>query len=363
MSKFEFCFAKDSDNAQLQTLYSLPQPSLGMQIAFERAPSYFKSEAVMYNQGQLLLIKDKSSKNIAAAVNMGKRKIYINGVPQWIRYGADVRVAKEYQGSRALFYINRAVKETIGSDWYLTLILTDNKKSQKSFEDARAGFPFYRHIDNINTYTITSVKKITNSELSVRPASINDITKMNKFVSLMSSTYQFLPCYDFNEIQAGSSFYSGLNLDDFILVERNGELLAMAGLWDQHNHKQARVLSYQPLLKTIRPFYNLYSYLTGGIHLPRENSVFKYRTLHSFLVKENESQAAYFLLSELWKKCKYSGAKSMVLTLADNDTRKSILPICRYSLMSAKNYSVAFDEQDQPSLNKNLISYYESGRI
>ena len=90
---------------------------------------------------------------------------------------AQMCAAKEYQGSRALFYINRAVKETIGSDWYLTLILTDNKKITKSFEDARAGFPFYRHIDNINTYTITSVKKITNSELSVRPASINDIAK------------------------------------------------------------------------------------------------------------------------------------------------------------------------------------------
>src|SRR5690606_1520444 len=110
MSAFETYLGSAGDNPALQQLFAVPQPSSGVHIAFERAPDYFASANVMYQRSHLLLVRRKADQALAAAVNMGQRLAWVNGEKTLLRYGADMRIAPEFQGGRVLLYVNRAVK-------------------------------------------------------------------------------------------------------------------------------------------------------------------------------------------------------------------------------------------------------------
>jgi len=365
MSSFEACIGAAADNVALQRLFATPQPSSGIQIAFERAPDYFASAAVMYQQSHLLLIRHKAQQKLAAAVNMGQRQSYINGQQTLLRYGADMRIAPEFRGGRVLAYVNRAVKETVRDGWYLTVILQDNQRSQQSLEGGRAGLPFYRHLGDITTYSVTRslLRGTQPAHLTIRTAARADIATMNAWVQQMAGHYQFLPCYDFNSLLTQNAFYHGLQLSDFLLLERDGQLAGLVGLWDQHQLKQARVVCYNLALRLVRPLYNLWSRLVGGLILPPVGQHFSYLSLHSPLTHPDDTEGFAWLLNAALRQAHQRGFNGMALTLADNDPRQQAMPHFKSITIKAKQYSVAYNEADQPVLHPHFIHYHDAGRL
>lgn len=365
MSAFEACIGGACDNAALQRLFAVPQPSSGVQIAFERAPDYFASAAVMYQQSHLLLVRHKASRELAAAVNMGQRLAWVNGEKILLRYGADMRIAPDFQGGRALLYINRAVKEVVGDGWYLTVILDDNQRSRNSLEGGRAGLPQYRHIGDIHTYTLTSARVSARmpANACTRVAEQADVAAMNAWVQTLGQHYQFLPCYDFAELASGSDFYRDLSLSDFLLYERDGELAGLIGLWDQHGLKQARVVAYKGLMKWVKPFYNLWSRLGGGLVLPPVGQTFHYLSLHSLLTLPGDTEAFSALLHTAMQQARLRGFGGAALTLSEQDPRREVLRQFRHVRMTARQYSVAYAEANQPLLSPQFIHFHDAGRL
>lgn len=363
MSSFEARAARADDNPALQALFGIPQPSSGLQMAFERAPDYFASAAVMYHQPQLLVVSRKQDQALAAAVNMGVRHMYLNGQPAPLRYGADMRIAPEFQGGRVLLYVNRAVKQVIGDGWYLTVILQDNQRSRSSLEGGRAGLPFYRHIGRITTFTVTSARPRGHAALPVRVATAADIPAMNRLVERMAEHYQFLPCYDFNGLLNGDPFFHGLQLGDFLLLGEADQLRGLVGLWNQKALKQTRVIRYNRALGLARPLLNLWGAARGGLHLPATGEAFDYLALHSPLTRPDDLQGFETLLHAAWQATRQRGTRAMTLTLADNDPRSSVLQQFRSVPMHANQYTVAFDDACQPELAGGRITFYESGRL
>ena len=186
---------------------------------------------------------------------------------------------------------------------------------------------------------------------------------MNWFVQSMAKHYQFLPCYDFNELQTDSAYYNGLSIDDFLVLEENGVITGLVGLWNQSHIKQARVVSYDTALGMIRPFYNAFNAMLGGIHLPEAGQLFEYITLHSPLTAPDNLEGFSALLSAAWQTSKARGFNSMTLTLSAEDPRRTVLSHARYKAIEASHYSVAYEQENHPELSKNLISYYECGRL
>lgn len=363
MSRFETRAACAADNPALQALFGVPQPSSGLWLAFERAPDYFASAAVMYHQPQLLVVAQKQDQALAAAVNMGVRQMYLNGQPAPLRYGADMRIAPEHQGGRVLLYVNRAVKQVIGDGWYLTVILQDNQRSRSSLEGGRAGLPFYRQIGSITTYTVTSRRHAGASRLPVRVATAADIPAMNRLVQRMGEFYQFLPCYDFNGMLNHDPFFHGLQPQDFLLLGEGDELRGLVGLWNQKALKQTRVVRYSRALGVARPLINLWGAACGGLHLPARGQAFDYLALHSPLTLPDDLQGFDALLHAAWQAARQRRTRAMSLTLADNDPRRSVLRQFRFRPMHANQYTVAFDEANQPELCGERIHFQDCGRL
>lgn len=366
MSAFETYLGGAGDNPALQRLFAVPQPTSGVQIAFERAPDYFASAAVMYQQSQLLLVRHKADKALAAAVNMGQRYAYVNGAKTLLRYGADMRIAPTFQGGRLLLYINRAVKEAIGDGWYLTVILDDNQRSKSSLEGGRAGLPQYQYRGDIHTYTLTSTRRAMQplpANIVMRVATKDDIAAMNAWAQLLGQYYQFLPCYDFAELDKGAAFYRGLSLTNFLLLERDGQLAGIVGLWNQHELKQARVLGYSVGMRWVKPFYNCWSRLVGGLVLPSVGQTFRYLSLHSLLTLPDDAEAFALLLHAAMEQARQQASCGAVLTLAANDPRGKIMQQFRHTRMQAKQYSVAYAAASQPLLSPQFIDFHDAGRL
>lgn len=364
MSSFQARGATPDDNPALQALFGVPQPSSGLMMAFERAPDYFASAAVMYHQPELLVVTRRQDNKLAAAVNMGVRRMYLNGQPEMLRYGADMRIDPDFQGGRVLLYVNRAVKDVIRDSWYLSVILEDNQRSRGSLEGGRAGLPDYRLVGRITTYTVTRCHTRPQKLLpAVRRATVDDIEAMNRFVASMANQYQFLPCYDFNGLLTGDPFFQGLSIDDFLVIAEDEGIRGLVGVWNQKAFKQTRVVKYSRTLSLLRPFWNLWSAWFGGIHLPSRGQAFDYLALHSPLTRVDDLTGFEALLRAAWKLTRERGSRAMTLTLADTDPRQPVMAGFRSLPMRANQYTVAFDQDAQPALAGGRVPFYESGRL
>lgn len=366
MSAYTIRPVSPDDDERIRRLLGAPQPSALLALGFERSPSYLQAAAVSHVQPEVLVAEHRPSADVVAVVNLGKRSVYLNGETRDVRFAGDLRVAMEHQGGRLLVYLSRRFREILGeSGWYQTVILDENARSKSALaQGGRAGMPFYVPHSSVETYTLTGMRQTASlANCTVRIANATDIPAMNRFVAVMGRFYQFLPDYDFSGLLTGEAYFQGLCISDFVLVERNGELRALGGVWNQKGFKQTRVVSYRPVVRLLRPLYNLWSAMTGRMHLPIEGECLDYRVVHSPLSFPDDTDAFSLLLQALWNQCRLSGSRALTLSLAATDPRRLVLQNFRHFLMAGTHYLASFSPERLPSLDKRLVPYFECGRL
>lgn len=365
MSTYVVRAAEAGDDESIRRLLGAPQPSALLALGFERSPSYWQAAHVSHVEPDIIVAEHCATAEVVAVVNMGSRPIFVNGTRHNVRFGSDLRVAPEHQGGRLLLYINRVLKKTLGDKgWYQTIILSENERSRAVFaQGGRAGIPFYTQNASVSTFTVTGQKAETASTLTVRTATPDDVPAMNAFAQQMATYYQFLPAYDFAGVQCGDSYFRGLSLQDFVLVERAGQLCALGAVWNQKSFKQTRVMAYQPLIRIVRPFYNAWNYLRGGLHLPPTGGLLDYRLAHSPLCAPTDAEAFSTLLQALWQRCRQQGGRALSFSLAGRDPRQTVLKQFRCFTLTGIHYLATFCEGSLPELDESLIPYFECGRL
>jgi hypothetical protein len=365
MSAYAVRNAEPRDDSGILRLIGAPQPSAGLTLGFEREPSYFLSAAVTHEDPDILVITHRDSEAVAAVANLGARPVYVNGECRRVRYGSDMRVAPEYRGGRFMLYFNRAVRERLGNrEWFQTVILKENARSRATFaQGGRAGIPVYFPQQSVITYTLTWCPPPVDAGFAVRAATAADVPIMNAFVRQMATHYQFLPAYDFAGVLRGDAYFRDLAIDDFLLVERDGRLRALGALWPQKAFKQTRVLAYQPVVAALRPVYNLWTRLRGGLPLPPAGGLLDYVMAHSPLCAPDDLPAFTVLLQALWRRLRARGGCALCLSLAGDDPRRDVLRDFRHHAITGTHYLAAYTADCLPVLDPGRIAYFECGRL
>lgn len=366
MSAYTLRNALPADEAGILRLVGAPQPSTGLVLGFERSPSYLASASVSHDAPDVIVATLRDGKDtVVGVVNMGRRQAYVNGVKQPVIYGSDMRIAPEHQGGRLLVYFNRQIRERLAdTGWYQTIILKENARSNAAFaQGGRAGLPTYHPHLSVITYTLTACQRRAPEGLSVRAATAADVPAMNAFVVRMADHYQFLPAYDFAGVLSGDPYYRGLAIEDFVLVERAGELCAIGALWQQKDFKQTRVVAYHPLLALLRPFYNLWTRWQGGLQLPPPGGLLDYTMAHSLLSAPDDSPAFAALLQALWQRLQARGGRALCLSLAENDPRRALLGGFRHHAITGTHFLATYQDSHLPELDASRIAYFECGRL
>ncbi len=366
MSAYSVRTASLADDSGILALLGAPQPSTGLTLGFERAPSYFLSAQVSHEQPDIVVATLRNGHDdVVGVFNIGRRQVFVNGHREPVAYGSDMRLAPAHQGGRMLLYFNRLLRERLGAaGWYQSVILSENQRSQGTFaQGSRAGLPVYHLHGKVITSTLTSCHLPVTGAHEVRVATGADVPAMNAFVEKMAAHYQFLPAYDFAGVLRGDPYFRGLAISDFQLVYRNGELVALGGLWRQKTFKQTRVLAYRPLLALLRPLYNLWARWRGGLHLPQAGGLLEYVMAHSPLCAPDDLPAFAVLLQALWKELQAGGGNALCLSLADNDPRREVLRHCRQHVITGCHYLASYQDEALPVLEPSRTSYFECGRL
>ncbi len=277
--------ATDEDNEQLCAIMADAEMGETINIAFERSPDYFAGAAVQAeNVAVYVLVLDDV---IQGLFSVGKRKVFLNGEIKSIRYLCDLRLRRGIRGGMYLARMYKYTKNELveAGEIMQTLILEDNKQATKILTSKRSYLPHYhescRYVTHILRGNNRKVKR------SSRVAVSADIPKMQAFYEAQAVNYQFAPVMRFSEIET-SAHFRDLSLADFRMLEENGEIVAMAAVWNQGEFKRTRIVSYVRWLKRLRVLINPFL----SIPLPREGELLGTHYLFCFYVQNNDPEIA-----------------------------------------------------------------------
>lgn len=366
-----------ADDQALRELIAVPMTTKGVQISFQREPSYFKASDILYRHKLHVVIEDTENQKNVACYSNGHRPCYVDKAVQNVRYASDLRVDPNYRGKSLVKILGAHVKQTLHEpDFSQMIIFNDNYAARAAIQTGKIGIPDYYDEGLIETLTLTHLgtkrdidaflektKQTEIGNIHSRVAQPEDIPAMNTFIAAMAQHYNFIPAYNFEELQAGHHYFTGLQLSDFQLYFQNEKLIGMFGLWDQHSLKQTKILHYSPLIGVFRPVYNLLTKITKAMPLPKLGDSLKYHVLHSLLSHPQHLALHHLMLEDAYKLSKQKGVGVMSFTLSHQDPRYQLNQFYKGERLTGMHGFISFAGDPRPNFDKNLIPYLEVGRI
>lgn len=371
--------ATTKDDQALKNLIAVPITTRGIQISFQREPSYFKASDVLYKTKYHVVIEDVERQRKVACYSNGFRPCYINGQIQNLRYVCDLRVDHNYRGKSLVKVVGAHIKETMHEPNFSQLIIfNDNHAARAAVQTAKAGMPDYYDEGLIETLTLTGfttrsklrtfLNKNASDISSVQEirsciAQPKHISIMSDFIAEMAKHYNFIPAYDFAEFLHKDRYFSSLRLSDFSLYFKNERLVGMFGLWDQHQFKQTKILYYSPAISVLRPIYNLCTHITKSMPLPKLGDSLKYHVLHTLLCHPESLALHHQMVVDAYEQSKQQGIGAISFTLSHRDPRYQLNQFYKGEQLIGMHGFVSFEQNPCESFDHKLIPYLEVGRI
>ena len=363
--------ATPDDNDALCRLLEIPMPGK-IKLALERSPDYFRAAGVQNNEAEVALCCDRQEHGqIAGIACLGRRRVFIDGNPVWVRYLSDLRVLENYRGMRLARMIADYIWDSESknsSHTMQSIVFSDNVDIKRFGNHPESEFGNTKHLwcYEMGAYK-TSAIKLSPAERKywpmskIRRAEPKDIPEMQNFFDLEASRKQFYPAYRFDQL--GDGYYQGLTINDFFLAFRNGKLVGITGYWDQCAMKQTRIAGYSGILRWCRPFFNLLSRSLSGFPLPRAGTELLSFYLHTIVTCDNNPEIFSDLIEHIYKTYQNSNYLYFVCGLFSDDELCRVLENFKSRRnVHGKHYEVGIYEIGQP-IPPDMPIYVEACRI
>lgn len=354
--RFLFEPAETKDQEEILDLFRVPMAG-SISLALERDPDYFAGALVQNVHPSVFVGRDTLNGRITGLFSVGTRPVFVNGEVQEIPYFCDLRIHKDYQNGTLLARGYKFVRQELLRERYAqTLIVSDNDRAIASLTGGRAGLPVYYPFGQYTTFALP--RRPLKRMHPVRRATEEDLPQMQKFVLSTGKARQFFPVYD---LRPGSAHFHGVSVKDFFLAIEGDRIKGMCGVWNQKSFKRTRLVSYSPLLRFVRPLYNVLSRLRGGILLPPAGEILDYSFLHCILVEGNDASVLTSLLSAIFDaedlRCSY-----FLMGLDARDPLTASVKGIPYRAFHGLHFLVSGGEDPRSSLNSGTF-YLEAARI
>ncbi|WP_430460929.1 hypothetical protein ACQUQU_17145 [Thalassolituus sp. LLYu03] len=362
MSAYAIREARPEDSPALLKLLAATAQQGSIRLTFERAPDYFHAAAISTEEPEIWVM-DKAGDGIIGTFSIGKRRVFINGQPEQVRYGSDLRIHPDHQGGRTLFRLFGRYRERMHNDWMQTVILDENEASLATVGSGRSILPQYIPAGHFTTWLISLRRRERHPCSAVRRATAADVADMQAFFIQQAGQKQFFPYYDFSRIGTEDPYYRHLALRDFFILREHGVITGIAALWDQKGFKQTRVTGYSRSLRLLRPLVNGITRLTGHLPLPAVNSVSSYLALHCVLVKDNQPRRFARLLRTIRHALNDSGVQAIACGF---DRRDPLLNVARQypgHALHSRHFIATYHPENTASLDLARLQYPEICRL
>jgi len=148
------------DDHGLRALIAVPMTTRGVQISFQREPSYFKASDILYRHKLHVMIEDKEHQKKVACYSNGYRPCYINQQIKDLRYASDLRVDCNYRGKSLVKVLAVHLKTNMHDPNFSQMIIfDDNHAARAAMQTSKTGMPDYYDEGLIETLTLTHLAK------------------------------------------------------------------------------------------------------------------------------------------------------------------------------------------------------------
>lgn len=246
-----------------------------IRLSYEREPNYFLATSVEGDQHDTVIGIDLDTRQIMGIGSRSLQQRYVNGNVQTIGYLGQLRVSKNYRNKlRALKYGFDFCRQHLHSDqlspYYLTSIISDNERAKRLLTTDLAGYPSYRHFDDLTTMAIPCRRyrgtAIANG-VTIERGQIGQIDDIVACLNRQNEKFQFASNWSRSSLLSQQRC-RGLSPEDFFVAIKNDRIIACLAVWDQSAYKQVMVRDYASWIKHSRPIINVASRLFGYPALP-----------------------------------------------------------------------------------------------
>lgn len=281
--KYFNTLAQPEDAHQIGQLIEQDRSKGPFQIISARRPDAYQS--YKSESSEVLINMTKKQDNTLISQNVCiLRDLQIQAASQRVGYLCGQRLQKN-----AYYPLRFILKsfDTIRSHYprveiFFTSFLTHNTRAHRFFLKQSPHKPDFHFLDEYCVYFVKTGLKTKKTSLYFRQAREGDYPAVMAFLTEHGKKVNFFP----DVSKTGLSEFNGLNISDFYILEKEGEILACGALWDQVHYKQYIICRYSPLFRFLKHFNFALKFL-GFFPLPREKQVVNFRTLTLFAAKNN----------------------------------------------------------------------------
>ncbi|MGE0481896.1 MAG: hypothetical protein AB7Q17_15645 [Phycisphaerae bacterium] len=324
-----YALATADDDADLRALLRENPMGGAVRVALEREPSYFACPALEGDEHATILARDTRTGRAVAMGGWSVRTAYLNGVPARLAYLCHLRVAREYRRRPRLvidgYRFLRAALPADAPPFLLTSVVADNREALRLLERGLPGMPAYDRVADFVTQLLPVIRRRCGprsiaargaaSGGRLRPAEERDAPAIVDCLARNHVRYQFAPVW--TRATLGSATHTpGLRITDFIVIERAGDVVGCAALWDQRAFKQAVIRGYAPALARWRWLVNAFGPLAGIPPLPAVGVALRYAFISHLAADGDDCDALAALVRALRTDAARRGLDAVLLGLA-----------------------------------------------
>ncbi len=295
--------ATQADDAGLRNLFRRTSMGSGIEVSFEREPSYFKALAIQGHRQEVGVIRDRKTGKIIGSGTRIMRKGFMNGQVTDVGYLGDLRIDPEYRNRTLAARLYRSLQARDSwCDWYYTVIFEGNPQALSTIARGRAGLPVYHDCGRILCPGIElrgRLPRLSVPDVVLRRAVPDDLPRIVDCLNRNLARKQFAAVHEVDHFQQGER-WRGLKIGDFRIAERDGRILGVIAGWDQSSFKQTRIARYHGRWKWFAPLSRWTARIRRAPGLPFPGECLAYFYACCIAVDRDDLDVFRALLRELY---------------------------------------------------------------
>ena len=289
-------------------------------LSLEREPDYFRGAPVEGSPHFTVVARVPGRTRLAGMGSLSMRRSFINGEEREVAYLGGLRVDREWRGGVRLaaegYALCRSLLPGDNPPLCFTSIVSDNRKARRLLEAGLPGFPRYRTYENFRTFIISARSRRKGpAGTEIVRGSEENIDGIVSFLQRENRRYQLAPLWTHDDIRSRVRT-PGLEVEDFLLALRGGEIVGCLALWNQLSFKQAVVRGYSFPLSQLRPLVNLLSPVHGNPKLPPVGGAVRAASLSHAAVKDDDPEVLSGLVAAAAAEARERGLSCVILGMA-----------------------------------------------
>jgi hypothetical protein len=301
-SALTYELARPSDEPELRRLMRDNPMEGSISVAFTREPDFFAACAVEGERHQVMVARTPEGRPVAV-FGRSVRERWLGGERRRVAYLSALRVDPAWRRKPAMFRrgfaLVRAVHEAEGdaTPWLFTSIIEDNAPARRLLEAGLSDLPRYAPIGVFCTLALPTwrARKVPRG-VAVRGVQDHDVDAIVACLDRNLSRTDLAPAWTAADLRDPVRC-RGLAGTDFVVAERDGQVVATCALWDQGAFKQSIVAAYAGGLKHTRGLVNLAAPLLGVPRLPPPGGQLAHAYLSHLAVDGDDPDLALAVLS------------------------------------------------------------------